>query len=520
MRTIKNLRQLESAWNELREEVMSRPLFPDTSDAAKAERKKRCENSIAEFGRTYFPEYVSAESARFHREWEKIRLTEREPVLLEAFRGSGKSTFFTLLDPIHEIAYGRRNFMIFSSYTEEKSALFTGRILLELKFNRRLIHDFGEFIPGNKAASVKRFKAAVPGSGGKTVGVRAISIGQDPRGFVHGHARPDYVRMDDIQSRQRARSRKFVRSTIDWVLQDLIPALAENYSAVIVATPLNTQCVASTLEKGTDEINPVKTYKFPAEKGGKPAWPAAFPPSRLARLKKTIGSLSYAQEYLLVPVALDERIFKEESIKGYAEEELAGIRFNYVFSWTDPSVKHEEKHCYKATVCAGITNEGIIYILKTRIRKESVARMLEGMYLIYNNPSPRETYTIQNPMYMFFEDNGAQSFLTEMLDMKTDLEHHSIPYKAETNTLHKDTRIEGTLSAPIENGVIRFLKSDPDQKELIDQLLQFPDGEYKDGPDALEGVVRKLLEYARKRKAGLPASSRPRESYRILEGYD
>ncbi|MDR0710558.1 MAG: hypothetical protein LBF77_10895, partial [Spirochaetaceae bacterium] len=73
--------------------------------------------------------------------------------------------------------------------------------------------------------------------------------------------------------------------------------------------------------------------------------------------------------------------------------------------------------------------------------------------------------------------------------------------------------------APIENGVIRFLKTDPDQKELIDQLLQFPDGEYKDGPDALEGVVRKLLEYARKRKAGMPVGSRPREAARVLEGY-
>jgi hypothetical protein len=68
--------------------------------------------------------------------------------------------------------------------------------------------------------------------------------------------------------------------------------------------------------------------------------------------------------------------------------------------------------------------------------------------------------------------------------------------------------------------VIRFLKTDGDQKELIDQLLQFPDGEYVDGPDAFEGVVRKLQEYARRRRAGLPATARPQQSVRILEGYD
>jgi predicted phage terminase large subunit-like protein len=493
---------------------LSRPVFGDSSEKARSARKERCKDSVIEFSRVYFPEYVPAEFTSFHREWEKIRRIEKEPVLVQAFRGSGKSTYFTLLDPIHEIAYGRRNFMIFSSYNLEKSALFTARILMELRFNPRLRADFGDFFPPEKRPGIKRFEALVPGSGGKKVGVRAVSIGQDPRGFVHGPSRPDYVRLDDIQSRQRARSRKFVRSSIDWIMQDLIPALAANYSAVIVGTPLNTQCVVSTLEKGTDQIHQVRTYKYPAEKQGKPAWKEAFPAARLEQLKRIIGSLAYSQEYNLIPIALDERIFKEECIKGYAPEELAGIRFNYVFSWTDPSIKQDEKHCYKATVCAGITNEGTIYVLKARVRKESVARMVDGMYLIYNEV--KRTYDLSR---MYFEDNGGQGMFLDVLDLRGKAENYHLPYYAETNTMHKDLRIEGTLSAPVENGVIRFMKTDPDQKELIDQLLQFPDGEYKDGPDALEGVVRKLLEHARRRRAGMPVSARPREAHKILEGY-
>ena len=511
MREIRTLKQLEAAWNELREEILARPLFPGNSDRAKAERKKRCENSIAEFGRTYFPEFVSEEPAKFHKEWEKIRLITKEPVLLQAFRGSGKSTFFSLLDPIHEIAYGRRNFMILSSYNEEKSAVFTGRILLELMYNQRLQNDFGDFFPDeNKRPSVKRYSAEIPGSGGRKVGVRAVSIGQDPRGFVHGPYRPDYVRMDDIQSRKRAKSRKFVRETIEWVTQDLIPALAEDYSAVIVATPLNTQCAASTLEKGTDDISPVRTFKYPAESRGKPTWPEAFPRQRLDRTRKSVGTMAYNQEFLLIPIALDERIFKEEHIRRYAEEELIGRNIALTCSWTDPSTKAEEKHCYKATVCACITSDGIIYVLKARIRKESVSRMVDGMYQIYN---------AANPYQMYFEDNGGQALLSEIFDAAAERNGFPLPYKAVTNTVNKVSRIEGTLSAPIENGVIRFSKTDPDQKELIDQLLQFPDGEYMDGPDALEGVVRKLLEHARKRHAGKPVSSRPREAARILEGY-
>jgi predicted phage terminase large subunit-like protein len=510
LREIKTAKQLEAAWSELREEILSRPMFPDNSPKAKEERKKRCENSIEEFGRTYFPEYVPRESAQFHRRWEGIRSIINEPVLLQAFRGSGKSTFFTLLDPIHEIAYGKRNFMIFSSYNEEKSAVFTGRVLLELMYNQRLQNDFGVFFLPKQNRGIRKFTAHVPGSGGKKVGVRAVSIGQDPRGFVHGPNRPDYVRLDDIQSRKRAKSRKFVREAIEWITQDLIPALAENYSAIIAATPLNTQCAASTLEKGTDDIRAVLTFKFPAESRGRPAWKDEFPAARLAHIKKSIGTMAYNQEYLLIPIALDERIFKEEHIKAYTVEELKYLRFVNVFSWTDPSVKAEEKHCYKATVCAGITGEGEIYVLKARIRKESVSRMVDGMYQIYN---------AFNPQTMYFEDNGGQALLSEIFDAAAEKEGFHLPYKAVTNSVNKIARIEGTLSAPIENGVIRFLKTEPDQKELIGQLLQFPDGEYSDGPDALEGVVRKLLEYARKRRAGNPVSSRAREAARVLEGY-
>ncbi len=510
MRDIKSLKELDKAWDKLREQILSRPLFADNSPKAKEERKKRCENSVLEFARTYFPDYVSSDFSKFHKDWEKIRLMEKEPILLEAFRGSGKSTFFTLLDPVHEIVYGKRKFMLFVSYNEDKSGRFTGRILAELMYNPRIKNDFGEFIPGGQRPALADFTVNVPNSGGKTVGVLAVSMGQDPRGLVHGPSRPDYVRLDDIQSRQRAKSRKFVKASIDWIMQDLVPALADTYSCIIVATPLNTQCVASTLEKGSDEIDPVKTFKFPSESRGKPTWPEAFPLERLKRLKRTIGSLAYGQEFLLIPIALDERIFKEEDIKGYEPEELNALRFAYVFSWTDPSVKHEEKHCFKATICGGITNEGIIYILKARIRKESVQRMIDGMYLIY---------AVCNPSYMFYEDNGGQALLAEVLNMTAEREGFHIPYKAETNTVHKDTRIEGTLSAAIENGIIRFYKKDADQKELIDQLLQFPDGQYKDGPDALEGVVRKLMEAAKKRKAGMPTTSRPRESTRILGGY-
>jgi hypothetical protein len=178
MRDTRTVKQHGKAWDELKEEILSRPLFPGNSEKAKAERQQRRENSALEFARVYFPGYAPSGFAKFHREREKIRGIEKEPVLLMAFRGSGKPAYFSLTSPVDEIAYGRRNFMLFSSCNEEKSGRFTGRILVELMYNRRW------------TASRRTFREAegrrLGWMGGGVGGCLAVSMGQDPRGFVHG----------------------------------------------------------------------------------------------------------------------------------------------------------------------------------------------------------------------------------------------------------------------------------------------------------------------------------------------
>ena len=52
-------------------------------------------------GRIYFPDYVRDVAAGFHSRWENLARITDEPVLVKALRGTGKSTFFSFLDPIH-----------------------------------------------------------------------------------------------------------------------------------------------------------------------------------------------------------------------------------------------------------------------------------------------------------------------------------------------------------------------------------------------------------------------------------
>lgn len=494
--------KFEKEWKKLKNNILSRTHFTENSEEAKANRREKSKNDILYFAKTYFPEYYRFEMAKFHHDWVSIREKRKEISLVEAFRGSGKSTFFTFIDVIYDICFNQSRFTVIGSYIVDKAKLFTTRLLAEFSFNQGLINDFGAFIDGRQ--SIKNFKVKIPFTNDFAC-VMAVSIGQDPRGFVFGAYRPDKIRLDDIQSDKRAKSKKFVKQSIEWIKLALIPALVEDYSLIVVATPLNSNCVASNLAKDEN----VNTFKFPALNRGRSQWPSVFPIERLKKLKKTMGSLFFAQEFMLVPIPLDEQKFRAEWIKYYSKEEIEGRLFDAVISWTDSSLT--AKGDYKAIVCLGLIG-GIIYVLKSRVRKESVTRMINAMYEIYN---------LYNPIYMYYEDYTDKdnlSILAESFQNAAEDKGLYLPIKAERNAINKELRIEGTLSSLIENGIIRFLKDDPDQQLIIEQILEFPDGEYDDGIDALEGACRKILEFY-KRVHGKITTRKVNRTSKTLEGY-
>jgi predicted phage terminase large subunit-like protein len=391
------------------------------------------------------------------------------------------------------------------SYTDDKAKIFTGRILLELLYNPRIREDFKyRFIRkeiGNIQISLEGFKASV----------KSFSIGQNVRGEIFYSYRPDKARLDDIQDRKKAKSRKFVESAIEWILLDLLPAMnPKNYSCIISATPLNKKCVVSALKEGTESRKPVLSYSYPAIRDGHSTWPSRFTLKYLEEIKGNIGSLFFNQEYLLIPMPVDETVFREEWIRYYSKEDLKNFKPVMILTWTDPSLT--SKGCYKATVC--LASDGVYdYVLKARVKKESVSSMLGGIYQIHRQ---------YHPLILFYEDYTDdpknQTILQEAIDTKEKEAGYSLPLKPERNTLNKEMRIEGTLSSRIENGLVRFDRDDPDQKIIIDELLSFPESEYLDGADALEGAVRKMREFCLKYR-GKITTRKSRYPSRILEGY-
>jgi phage terminase large subunit-like protein len=321
--------------------------------------------------------------------------------------------------------------------------------------------------------------------------------------------------LDDIQSDKRARSKKFIAETLDWIFRGLVPALREGYRLTILATYLHSKCVASLLRNGGKtqgrSYSAISFHEYPVREGGKPdgkpTWPGMFPEKRLRALKHTIGTMVFNQEYLLIPIAEDGSIFPEEWIKYYVPGEIKDKAFDAVLTRIDPASKDAKKNCKKAVI-TGVIAGGIVYVRAAWIRNSSVARMIDAAYRQYDE---------HNPYRVTYEDNGGHALLGPLFDAEAEKRKYALPIRAWTESENKIQRTEQILSADIESGRIRFLKEDPDQVILIEELVDFPNGDL-DGPDCLAGLVRDLKEVARGGRFSAKGGRR-RETVEMMRGY-
>lgn len=510
---VRSQQDFEKQWEALLGRIARESSSPFGGNAAYERpdvRRDSARQSIALFGRTYLPHYMNKRSAGFHDKWEKIAHTTKEPVLIEAFREAGKSTFFTFLDVLHAILFERAHYILIGAYTVERAAMFSSRILAELLANQRLAADFApargaSAIVDNSSAAIGLFKA-------KSTTVQAISIGQNPRGLVAGPHRPDFVRLDDIQSRKAAQNRKIVEENARWLFMDLLPALAENYNLKIVATQVAERDLVQLLREGNAEQAPVRACRTPLlDKNGVSIWPQQYSAKRVARMQKSMGRRAFAQEYLLQAVSNEDGKLQAAWLRYYDPLEARGKKYELIVSASDlGGYKTTNKHDFKATAVIGLNEEGID-VLAVRIKRETPSQFLRGLYELYQRWEPRA---------MFWEDNGQQSIMQELFLQEAEKRGQYLPLKPITNSQNKQSRIEGTLFPLIENCRVFFHPQNAMQRRLVEQLLDFPDGAHDDGPDALEMAVRMGLRWLKRGGRGaLPRTIAKRQAPSILKGY-
>ncbi|MEW5804317.1 MAG: phage terminase large subunit [bacterium] len=444
--------------------------FPDDSDKAKAERKRRSLEDPAYFFKTYLPHYFPLEFAPFQQEFVEFSELPDEPTFIAAPREHAKSTLISFGVPLRDICLELRHFIIMISDTEDLAESFLMFIKLEIEENARIQQDFGDL--RGYPWSDKDFTTR------NGIRMKARGAMGRVRGLRNRQYRPDRVIFDDFENDKTVKNPKLTRERIDWVREGVIPALADGYYFTYVGTILAKKSVLNFFLTCEDPKYTGKIYD--AEKGTDggpgPLWPARWSMEKLAKRKAAIGSISYNKEYRN-RVLSEDRMFQEEWIKTYSEADLV-YKSLRVYCWLDPSSESKASNDYKAIIILGADPEGIIYVLNAFIRRCSPDAMARATYDLY------EEY---HPLMIGAEENALGEFLYVPFELVAKERGYHLPLQGIKHSTNKETRV-GRISPLVERGIIRFRKHHSDQNLLIEQLLDFPDGEHDDGPDALEAA--------------------------------
>ncbi|MES2342297.1 MAG: phage terminase large subunit [Pseudomonadota bacterium] len=139
-----------------------------------------------------------------------------------------------------------------------------------------------------------------------------------------------------------------------------------------------------------------------------------------------------------------------------------------------------EKGCYAAFVVAGVDECGILWV------DAWLNQTWDGNALV------RETlqlHKLTGAQAVSVETNGGQQFLADLILHEARARSITLPLYGVNQVEQKELRIRAKLGPFLAQSRLRFRRGSPGAELLVQQLRDFPVGEYVDGPDALQQAV-------------------------------
>lgn len=450
-------------------------------------RQSLAKNSHYWFFSIYLGHYIRYPFAPFHSDM--FLITENQELklsILVAFRGSGKSTLFTLSYPIWAIIGAQqKKFILIVSQTQSQARLHMANIKRELETNELLKADIGPFEEvsdewGSNSIVIPKYGARIT----------VASTEQSIRGVRHGEYRPDLVICDDVEDLNSVKTKEGRDKTFNWLVGEVLPIGDQSTKVVIVGNLLHEDSLLMRLRKGIEngKLNG-KYYSYPLlDENNNIAWPEKFKTMQdVESLRTSIGTdTAWYREYLLRIISDADRLVHPEWIQYYDEipSEDNG-HFLYTATGIDLAISERESADCTAMVSAkvfGNADKMKVYILpypvnerisfpETYEKAKSLSKELGGGH-----------YT-----KLFIEDVGYQRALIQ------DLTNNNVPAEGvKVSGQDKRSRL-ALVTHLIQRGKVLFPSNDR-ARELILQLTGFGVEKHDDLADAFSLLMLKILE--------------------------
>ena len=189
--TRREQREYEQWLSEMQETIRERPIENET-ETDRAKRIAKLKKDFTKFCRYYFPEFMDADFAWFHKKAARV-ITERDNIMFvgEWPREHAKSVEMDIFLPLFLKSLGKLTGVVLASANEDKANGLLADLQEQLMFNESYKADYGP-----------QYKAGKWDTGhfvtNDGIGFWAFGRGQSPRGVREAALRPNLIIVDDI----------------------------------------------------------------------------------------------------------------------------------------------------------------------------------------------------------------------------------------------------------------------------------------------------------------------------------
>jgi len=398
-------------------------------------------------------------------------------LVVEAFRGSAKSTIFGLSLPIWSvIGIHEKKFVLIVCKTQQQARQTMKNIIDELTSNDFLKRELGPFDEPDD--EWRQTSIVIPKYGAR---ITAVSLDTSIRGIKHGAYRPDLMVFDDLEDLTSVKSKDNRDKLYTQLFGDIVPMGDIGTKVVVIGTRLHDDGLIVRLRRDieADQLDGVfRSYPL-LDDSGNILWPEKFPDvAAIEALRKTVPTIqAWSREYLLRIIDDEETVVRRDWIKRYTEMPSIEKDPDYIVTLTGVDLAITEDT--KADCTSAVSM--------------SLFRNREGDWKAYVHPFPlNEHLTFPDArkklkmISLHLGGGHATPLYIESVQyqaaMPQDLRHDGFPAE-EFKVRGQDKRQRLSLITHlIQEGIIVF--PDRDCEDLIIQLVNFGAEKHDDLADA------------------------------------
>lgn len=457
---------------------------PHESPEAKAKRIKLLLSDPEAFANYYFPHYATAKCAPFHVESAKMTLKYPTIKLFDEWgRGLAKSVWDDIIKPFWLWAQGQAHYMVLVTVSKDRAAELLEDLRAEFEANPRIINDFGE--QQNQGQWEKGFFITKGGFIAK-----ALGAGQSVRGLRVRDQRPDYIVVDDLETKETSVNPARQKKLAKWIERDLIPTMDGKIRRFIYANNRFAPVMIQTMLQDRHpawKVHHVKAYDPVTYK---PTWAAKYGPNYYREIEDEIGVLAAMAEYNGEP-HVEGEIFTDEQIQWRKLPPLN--HFKIIIGRWDVAYAGSATSDFNAVRVWGLKGTDFYYI-DSFVKQSKMRAALEWM-CHFQMSLPDTVVVHWGFESQFWNDEVKRTIAEVEREHRLSLNIAQIP----TSKINKYDRIV-KLQAYYQNGRAYYneeKKSHADTQTGLAQLFGIEPG-YKghdDAPDADESCISELSKY-------------------------